>query len=62
MTIYSAAFLFEPGAYDADFHRLNALIEATARAARVARCRIVAGQRRIAAQRDLTLGQPENRH
>ena len=30
MTIYSAAFLFEPGEYDADFHRLNALIEATA--------------------------------
>lgn len=32
MTIYSAAFLFEAGAYDADFHRLNALIEAMARA------------------------------
>jgi heme-degrading monooxygenase HmoA len=31
MTIYCAAFVFEPGEYDADFHRLNALVEATAR-------------------------------
>jgi heme-degrading monooxygenase HmoA len=30
--MYSAAFIFEPGIYDARFHELNALIEAAARA------------------------------
>ena len=31
--MYSAAFSFEPGEYDAEFHRLNAIIDAVARAA-----------------------------
>ncbi len=30
--MYSAAFIFEPGEYDAEFHRLNALIGAAAKA------------------------------
>lgn len=30
--MYSVAFLYEPGEYDADFHRLNAAIDAVARA------------------------------
>lgn len=30
--MYSAAFIFEPGEYDAEFHRLNALIDAVAQA------------------------------
>lgn len=30
-TMYSAAFIFEPGEYDAEFHRLNDLIDAAAR-------------------------------
>ena len=30
--MYSAAFIFEPGDYDAEFHRLNALIGAAAKA------------------------------
>ena len=30
--MYSAAFIFEPGEYDAEFHRLNAIIDAVARA------------------------------
>ena len=30
--MYSAAFIFEPGTYDARFHELNALIDAAARA------------------------------
>jgi heme-degrading monooxygenase HmoA len=30
--LYSAAFIFEPGEYDAEFHRLNALIAAAAKA------------------------------
>jgi heme-degrading monooxygenase HmoA len=30
--VYSAAFIFEPGEYDAEFHRLNALIDAVAQA------------------------------
>ena len=30
--MYSAAFIFEPGEYDAEFHRLNALIDAVAEA------------------------------
>ncbi|MDT8408341.1 MAG: DUF4188 domain-containing protein [Wenzhouxiangellaceae bacterium] len=30
--IYSAAFIFRPGTYDEQFHALNALIEAAARA------------------------------
>lgn len=29
--MYSAAFIFEPGEYDAEFHRLNDLIDAAAR-------------------------------
>ena len=29
--MYSAAFIFEPGQYDAEFHRLNALIDSVAR-------------------------------
>lgn len=29
--MYSAAFIWEPGEYDAEFHRLNALIEGVAR-------------------------------
>jgi hypothetical protein len=28
--MYSVAFLFEPGTYDARFHELNALIDAAA--------------------------------
>ena len=32
--MFSAAFIFEPGAYDARFHELNALIDAAARATR----------------------------
>lgn len=30
--MYSAAFIWEPGEYDAEFHRLNALIDEVARA------------------------------
>jgi heme-degrading monooxygenase HmoA len=30
--MYLAAFIFEPGEYDAEFHRLNALIGAAAKA------------------------------
>jgi len=30
--MFSAAFIFEPGTYDARFHQLNALIDAAARA------------------------------
>ena len=30
--MYSAAFIFEPGEYDAEFHQLNALIDAVAKA------------------------------
>ena len=30
--MFSAAFIFEPGEYDAEFHRLNALIDAVAQA------------------------------
>lgn len=30
--MYSAAFIFEPGTYDDEFHRLNALIDEAARA------------------------------
>ena len=30
--MHSAAFIFEPGTYDARFHELNALIDAAARA------------------------------
>jgi heme-degrading monooxygenase HmoA len=30
--VYSAAFIFEPGEYDARFHELNALIDAAAKA------------------------------
>jgi hypothetical protein len=30
--VYSAAFIFKPGTYDEDFHRLNALIDEAARA------------------------------
>jgi len=29
--MYSSAFIFEPGTYDARFHELNALIDAAAR-------------------------------
>jgi heme-degrading monooxygenase HmoA len=29
--MYSAAFIFEPGQYDAEFHRLNELIDSVAR-------------------------------
>jgi len=29
--MYSAAFIFEPGQYDAEFHRLNTLIDSVAR-------------------------------
>jgi len=31
--MYSAAFIWEPGTYDAEFNELNALIEAAAKAA-----------------------------
>lgn len=30
--MYSAAFIFEPGGYDEEFHRLNDLIDEAARA------------------------------
>lgn len=30
-SIYSAAFIFVPGEYDAEFHRLNAIIDEVAR-------------------------------
>ena len=30
--MYSASFIFEPGEYDAEFHRLNGLIDAAAKA------------------------------
>jgi heme-degrading monooxygenase HmoA len=30
--MYSASFIWEPGEYDADFHRLNGLIDEVARA------------------------------
>ena len=30
--MYSVAFIYEPGQYDAEFHRLNDLIDAVARA------------------------------
>ena len=30
--MYSASFIYEPGDYDAEFHRLNAIIDAVARA------------------------------
>ena len=29
--MYSAAFIFEPGEYDDEFHRLNAIIDAVAK-------------------------------
>jgi len=29
--MYSAAFIWEPGVYDAEFHRLNAIIDGVAR-------------------------------
>ena len=32
MPLYSAAFIWEPGSYDAEFYAINALIEAAARA------------------------------